>query len=352
MKRIIIASLVIIVLVGACTVTLLINRKKIEEKTKLEGNLKSIPVFVSEIKSRKITGNFSASGTFYPAHELLLMSEGQGKVVNLLFNTGDFVKQGQVLIKLDDEMIRSTYELALSARDKSRKDLQKFEELVKADAASAQQVEDMRLALQKAETDLVTAKKQLDNAAIKAPIQGTITKKLVETGSLVMPGTPVAEIVDVSRLKFIANVSEAQVVKIHNGMNLTISSALFPGIEYKGTVTAVNVKADDAKRFAVEIELVNNPKYQLKAGMFGTALFGFDAEYESLTIPRMAIVGSIRTPKVYVIENGKAILKDIRIGNATDNEVEAVEGLVAGDRVVTSGQINLDNNSLVTIVNK
>jgi multidrug efflux pump subunit AcrA (membrane-fusion protein) len=62
-------------------------------------------------------------------------------------------------------------------------------------------------------------------------------------------------------------------------------------------------------------------------------------------------VGSIKAPKVYVVENNKAIIREIRIGSANDREVEVVDGLKAGELVVTSGQINLDNNFTVRVVN-
>lgn len=332
--------------------TLFINKKKIDEKSKMEGGLKTIPVFVQEIKGSKMSGDFTSSGTFYPVHEVVVMSEAQGKVVEIDFNTGDFFKQGQTLVRLDDEMIRSNYELAVAAYEKAKKDLMKFESLLKSEATSAQALEDIRLALRKAETDMVTTRKQLENATIKAPIQGTITKKMVENGTLLMPGTPVAEIVDISRLKFITNVSEKQVVNISRGMKLKISSDLFPGVVFNGIVKSVSVKADDAKRFPIEIELSNNTSRSLMAGMYGTASFGFNSEYETLIIPRTAIVGSIRSPRVYVVENNTAILKDIKLGNSTDKAVEVTEGLRAGERVITSGQINLDNNTLVSIVNK
>jgi len=86
--------------------------------------------------------------------------------------------------------------------------------------------------------------------------------------------------------------------------------------------------------------------------MFGTALFSVGSNRETLMIPRHAIVGSIKDPRVYVVEGDKAFLRDIRIGIATDKEVEVLDGLKVGEWVVTSGQINLDNNSTVSIVNK
>jgi membrane fusion protein, multidrug efflux system len=350
MKRITIISLTIIFLVGACTLTLLYNKKKIDEKSHLDGNLSRIPVFVVRSARTIMDKDFEVSGTFSADHELTLMSEGQGKVVQLLFNTGDMVQPGQLMVKLDDDLVRSNLSLAQAALDKSRKELKKFEELLKSDAVSSQQVDDARLAEQKAETDVTTLKKQLDYASITAPIPGTVTKRLIEKGSLVMPGTPVAEIVDVSRLKMIAPVAESEVMMITRGKPVKITSSLHPGIVYKGTVTSVGVKADDARRFPVEVELVNDLSNPLKAGMFGIAKFSFDGSKEALTIPRHAIVGSIKTPRIYVVENDRAILKEIRIGSANDREVEVLDGLKEGELVVTSGQINLDNNSLVKIV--
>jgi len=352
MKKIVIIAFVIVALVGACTVTLIYNKKKIDAKARMDGNLQKIPVFIEELSKSRISGTFESNGTFTAIHELTLMSEGSGKVVDLRFNTGDVVQTGKILASLDDELIRSQLSLSEAALSKSKSDLKKYEDLLTNDAISTQQVEDARLSLKKAETDVTTLRKQLDNASIKAPIQGTITKRFIEKGSLVIPGTPVAEIVDISRLKFIANVAESEAVQISPGQKVILTSSLFQGVEYRGTIMSVGVKADDAKRFPVEIELINDPKHPLKAGMFGTALFSVGSDRETLMIPRHAIVGSIKEPRVYVVEGDKAILRDIRIGTATDQEVEILAGLKVGEWVVTSGQINLDHNSTVSIVNK
>ncbi|MCX6267396.1 MAG: efflux RND transporter periplasmic adaptor subunit [Bacteroidetes bacterium] len=330
---------------------LFLNKKKIEAKSKLDGNLASIPVYIMEIKKATMGGDFEVNGSFLPVHELTLMSEGQGKVVELEVNTGNIVQSGQVLAELDDVLIKSQLALANASLEKARADLKKYEGLLKADAISGQQVEDIRLALIKAETDVTILKKQLDFTTIKAPIQGTITRRYVEKGSLLMPGSPVVDIVDVSHLKFMANVAESEVVQIHTGHQIQLTTTLFPGIKYAGTVVSVGVKADDARRFPVEIEMVNDAANPLKAGMFGTAVFGSGTAHEALLIPRGSIVGSIKNPKIYIVLNNRAILRDIRIGSANDHEVEVLDGLKEGDFVVTSGQINLDNNATVRVVN-
>ena len=351
MKRILTISIIIIALVGGCTAILLLNKKKIEEKSKMEGNLETIPVYVMQIKKSTLGGDFEVNGSFIPVHELTLMSEGQGKVIELLVNTGDVVQADQVIAMLDDELVRSQLALANASLEKARADLKKYEGLLKADAISGQQVEDVKLGLKKAETDVTTLNKQLDFATIKAPIQGTITRRFIEKGSLLMPGSPVVDIVDVGRLKFIANVAEPEVVQIRKGQQVQVTSSLFPGKKYQGIVVSVGVKADEARRFPVEIEMANDAANPLKAGMFGTAVFGSGSPREALLIPRNSIVGSIKTPKVYVVENDKSILRDIRIGSANDHDVEVMDGLKEGDILVTSGQINLDNGVAVRIVN-
>ncbi|MEI7662114.1 MAG: efflux RND transporter periplasmic adaptor subunit [Bacteroidota bacterium] len=351
MKKVITVGLIVLLLAGGCTLVLFINKKKIEEKSKLDGNLETIPVYVQEAKVTSLGGEFGVSGSFSAIHELTLQSEGQGKVTALKVNTGDVVRAGDLMVQLDDELLLSQLSLGKAVLDKAQGDMKKYEGMLRADAISNQQVEDQKLVLRKAETDVATLKKQLDNSAIRAPIQGTVTRRLVEKGSLVMPGTPVFEIVDVSRLKFIANLAEPEVVQVHKGEVVMVTSATVPGISYHGTIVSVGIKADEARRFPVEIELVNDPVNPLKAGMFGTAHFGSGTMKQALVIARNAIVGSIKSPRIYVVENNRAVLRQIRIGSANDHDVEVLDGLKAGEQVVTSGQINLDNNVSVNVVN-
>lgn len=352
MKRLIIISAVILVLVGACTVTLLYNKKKIDIKANPDVALKSIPVFVEEAVLKPLNGDFSYQGSFRPVHELMLLSEGQGKTEKVMFETGDEVQAGQILAKLDDVMLRSQLTLAEANFDKMQRDLAKYESLLKNDAISSQQVEDARLGLIKAQTDVITLTKQLDYASIKAPIMGTITERFIEVGSVLMPGSPVARIVDVTRLRFIAFMSESEVVYIHRGDKVEITSALFPMIAYSGRVVSVGVKADDAKRFPVEIEVENKQDHTLKAGMFGTACFRGLNGHDALVIPRNALTGSIKEPKVFVVVCDTAILREVTIGQVDDNLVEITSGLASGEEVVVSGQINLEQRSPVTVVNR
>ena len=112
------------------------------------------------------------------------------------------------------------------------------------------------------------------------------------------------------------------------------------------------MKADESKRFTVETEMKNSGSNPVKAGMYGTAFFRSNGTREALVIPRNALTGSIRNAKVYVAEGNKAILKNIVTSYADDKIIEVTEGLAAGQLVIISGQINLENNSLIELSKK
>jgi membrane fusion protein (multidrug efflux system) len=102
----------------------------------------------------------------------------------------------------------------------------------------------------------------------------------------------------------------------------------------------------------VEIELANDRAKPLRAGMYGTVTFEFSKEREAILASRKSITGSIKDPHVFVVENGKAILRPVVTGTVTDNEVEILSGLNPGDMVIVSGQVNLENGSPVTMINQ
>lgn len=352
MKRIVVISAIIVVLVGACAVQLLINKKKIEEASSVVKRTITFPVVTREVKRGVMDDRFSVTGTMNPSHEVTFLAEGQGRVVSVLFDNGDHVAEGQVLARLDDVLPKSQLELARAAFKKASDDLDKFEKLLKVDGVSSQQLADIRLGYIKAQSDLVTAQRMVDNTIIKAPINGNITKRYIEKGSLVMPGTTIADIVDVGRLKFTATLSEEEVVRLKQGMKGVITVPIYPGKEYDAVISTIGVKADESRRFTVELDLANDRDNPLRAGMYGTVTFSFNREREAILAPRNCITGSIKDPYVFIVENGRAVFKKVVTGAITDNEVEILSGLNPGEKVIVSGQINLENGSPVTIINQ
>jgi multidrug efflux pump subunit AcrA (membrane-fusion protein) len=102
--------------------------------------------------------------------------------------------------------------------------------------------------------------------------------------------------------------------------------------------------------YPVRIVLPNNSrKYPLRSGMYGKVTFNLPSQ-TSLTIPRTALLGSVNTPQVFVVEGGKAVQRDLVIGATVDNKIVVLQGLNEGETVVTSGQENLKDGIAVDIM--
>src|SRR5205085_5160142 len=137
-------------------------------------------------------------------------------------------------------------------------------------------------------------------------------------------------------------VNEMQVANLKTGDKVNVKASVFPDKNYTGTISFIAPKADASLNFPVEIELASNPGNQLKAGMYGTAVFSFDNAAPVVIIPRSAFVGSVSTNQVFVVENGNiARLRKVIAGRVFGDKVEVLQGLKEGETIITSGQINL-----------
>ncbi|PKL81676.1 MAG: efflux transporter periplasmic adaptor subunit, partial [Ignavibacteriae bacterium HGW-Ignavibacteriae-3] len=164
--------------------------------------------------------------------------------------------------------------------------------------------------------------------------------------------TLVANIVDISRLKVKLNLAESDafLVKVGDAVNVTVD--VYPGVNYKGRVESVSYKGDDAHTYPVEIRINNESAHPLKAGMFARVEFTSLKSRETLVIPRESLVGSIKQPQIYVVENGIAKLRNLTVGDQSGIYVQILGGLMEGETIVVNGQNNLVDNLKVEILNK
>jgi len=349
-------KMLIIAIAIICTtlfvVKLAINKSNIDEATKPKDLHIAVPVIIDTVKYITLDNSFSVNGSFTPSHELTIMGESSGKIIKINFETGDYVKEGQVLATLDIDVLNAQKQLAEANLNKTKGDLAKFEQMIKNNAITEQQLEEMKLAYINAQTSLTTINKQLEYSVVKAPFSGYITKKYIEKGGMMMPGAPIAEIVDINTLKFIASVAESDISRVKKNQAIIVTCDADKTIEFKARVKSISMKADESKRYAVEVEIKNNAANPVKAGMYGTAFFHSNGTRQALVIPRSALTGSIKNAKVYIAEGNKAILKSIATAYTDDKIIEVTEGLASGQFVITSGQINLENNSVIDISKK
>lgn len=336
------------------SITFLLLRNKATMEAKATQPIVLIPTVTTQsVEAQNIAENLEVSGTIAAQNEVAVVSETQGRVLAVYAKLGDRVQTGTPLAKVDTALKYSAYLVAKSTFDKAKRDVERLTQLRKENNASESELEGAELNVQNARAQYIVSERQLRDAIITAPIAGTVVERSVSMGAMLTPGAPVATIVDVSTLKLRANMPEQEVLKLHVGDKVSVKADVYPDATFAGTVSFISIKGDAAHNYPIEVVLPNNNKFPLKSGMNARMSRQTREERQALMIPRLAIVGSIKSPSVYVVEteNGKVVarLKNIVLGVERGTNVEVVSGLQRGERVVVSGQNNARSGAEVIV---
>jgi len=350
MKRGILTAVIVIVIIGLIAWILTSNKKENEAKTAVVSKSSGAILVKTEVaKKESLNLDFTANGNFAPKQDLSLLAETNGRVTQIMVQEGSRVSKGQVLVKIDPEYASLDLQSAETAYQKLKTDMERYQSAYETGGVTRAQLDEISFNFRNAETQVKQARRRVQDAFITSPISGVVNKRNIELGAFVSPGTPLFDIVDVSTLKLEVTANESQVVNIKKGDKVAITSNVFPGKEFSGTVTFIAAKSDNTLNYPVEIEVTNPEENTIRAGMYATATFKFPKQEPQIIIPRSSFVGGVNSNQVYVLaKDSTAQIKEVVSGRILGEQVEIKSGLEEGETVITSGQINLVNGTKVS----
>lgn len=325
---------------------------------------KRIPVKTHVIQQGEVVDLVQATGTLFPLHDVLISSQTGGTVTEVYIEVGDPVKKGAPLVQIDPELKQLALEQteanlmqAKAAFEKAAKDFARNEKLRKTNDISEYIFESARLQKASAEAAYLTAsanvkmaRRQLADARISSPVNGLVAARLVELGSTVAPGVPIAKIVDISQVKVKCGVAEKDIVKIKKGQSASIVVDSYEKFSFSGKVSSVGPQADLSTRtFPIEV-LVDNPGLQLKAGMISKVEIATQINKDALLLPKSALLERANRTIIFIINNNVAEKRIPKLGIESGDYITILEGAEAGEEVVVVGQENLSDG--VEIVKK
>lgn len=355
--KIIIAAVIALVLVALVAVKLISNKKTMA--VKMEAALQSeqfdvIPVKAATATKQNIENKLKKSGVFAARQELKLSAEAQGQIVRMYVKKGDIIRKGQMIASIDNASVRSQLATAYAQLAKAQKDAERYANAEKAGGVSTMQAEEYQLRVQTNLTNIASLKQQLSNYQITAPMSGIVNEIFAEQGSFVTLGKEIIDLVDLTTMNLIVDLEQGDLIKnITIGKKVSVTTDVYGEKIFSGLVKAVNVKSDASQKFEVEINVANSRENPILSGMYGYASFDSATNNpQVLTIPRAALIGSIKDAQVYVINSNNTVsVKAITLGRSLGNDVEVTSGLNEGEKVVVSGQINLAEGRKVSVNN-
>jgi RND family efflux transporter MFP subunit len=190
------------------------------------------------------------------------------------------------------------------------------------------------------------------NSTIKSPMSGVVTARNFENGDR-FASMPILHIMQIDKLKVMANVSEQYFTSVKVGNKVAIEVDIYPGEQFEGQVSRINPALDARTRtFGVEITIPNK-SLKLRPGMYARAIFNM-GQREAIMVPDQAVQKQVGSSErfVYVIENGVADYRFVTDGRRVGNMIEIIDGLEAGDEVATTSFARLMSGTLVEVNNE
>lgn len=305
-------------------------------------------VRVLPINTTQLEEFFEISGPMQPVRGTDVSSEESGAVSGIPHDKGEYVKAGDVLVELDRSLLAIEVANAEAAVELAEYNADRARQLREADKASQTQALTAETQARQARAGLGAARLRYKRAAIKAPFAGLVSDRYVEPGQLVMPGQPVARVVDPFVLKLVGALTEREVAWLKAGASATVK---LDGRQQPvtGRVDWLAFEASPITgKFAVEVH-VDNPDLGLRPGVIGRATIHKRTHANVLVVPRDAVIEGSQGQMVYVVEGDRARRRTIELGEDQGLMVIAARGLKAGDRIVVRGHRDLVDGALVQV---
>lgn len=306
-----------------------------------------VPVEVGQTLRGTISATYQASATLEADREALLVAKVPGQVVAIAVEEGDTVAAGEELARIDDERYRLEVARARATLDRLSAELQRSRALHGRELMSAEDFERARFEYDSQTAVYELARVDLADTRIRAPFDGVIAERLIKVGNTLGANEPTFRLVDPNPLLAVVYVPEADLGKLAKGQPARLRTDAFAGVEFAGEVLRISPVVDpDTGTVKVTIAMEDATE-RLRAGMFGRLDIRFDTRDNAVLAPRDAIVFEDTETSAYVVVDGRAQRRSLRLGYSEGELVEVIEGLAAGETVVTTGQTTLSDGTAV-----
>jgi membrane fusion protein (multidrug efflux system) len=312
------------------------------------------PVEVARAEAIRVADDVQAVGSLRSSQGVMLRPEVSGRVARLGFRDGEAVRRGQLMVQLDDALQQAQLEQAKAQASIARTNLARSRDLLAQNFVSQSAVDQNMASLQVAEAQVALAQAQVARMRVLAPFDGTAGLRRVDIGDYVKDGADLVNVEDLRSLEVEFALPERYVGRVRPGLSMEVAVDALPGQPIKGQVVALDSLVDANGRSLLVRARVANPGMVLKPGMFARPRVLFAVREGAVVVPEEALVPQGARQFVFKVVDGPEGRKvtqrlEAKIGLRTAGRVEILEGLRAGDVVVTAGQARLMRGDSVPV---
>lgn len=327
-------------------------------------------VAVADSQTEKWQARIPAIGTFRAVQGIDISPQVGGVVRSINFDSGQDVQKGQLLIQIDDSVEQADLKSNLATLRNAELALERQRQLVTGGSTATANVDSALAARDSAAAAADRTRALISQKALTAPFAGRLGLRKIDAGQYVQPGTSIVTLQQLDPIDVDFPVPEQDIGRVTVGQPVEINVDAFAGKTFTGKVTSIDARVSIEARTMLVRAQVGNPSRELRPGMFANVAVLVGEGRDVVTVPRTAVSYSLYGDTVFVVkpapqEPGAAqaatapsdqpLVVERRVvkpGDARGDRVEIVDGLKAGERVVTEGQLKLAPNARVRVDDK
>lgn len=311
---------------------------------------RSPAVEVAQVETMNLVDETQSVGSLRSRQGVMMRPEVPGRVVKILFNDGQRVSKGQLLVQLDDQLPAAQLAQARAEMSIAESNHKRNQELVGQNFISKRSLDESSAALEVTQAKLALAQATLQRLKIVAPFDGVMGLRQINVGDYLKDGTDMVNIEDIDAVLVDFRLPERFQAKIRNGQKAQLMIDALPGRPFSAVVQAVDPLIDANGRSVGVRGCIDNRQQQLRPGMFARVNAVFGTRENALVVPEEAIVPQGGRAFVVKVVNGdtpdaKVTQRvAVKVGWRQPGKVEILEGLAVGDTVVTAGHQRLQKD--------
>lgn len=326
------------------------------EVQKKSARAKSVPIVtVSTLTKEIIPAVLEAQGNTLANESVILTASAQDKVVEIDFDDGTAVKKGDVIVRLECDLEEAALKQAELDLAEAERELERNRQLYEASASSRKEFDTHVTNRDRAKILVESARTQLEDRVVTAPFDGILGKRQISLGALVSPGTKIATLDDITRIKVDFTVPEKYLPRLARDQHFTAESIAYPGVKFTGKLSDVGVRLNSVTR-SVEVRGIlenkkgKNGRYMLQHGMLLTIYLELGKE-ERVAVPEKALLslGELQFLFIYDSKTGTVSRREVTLGRRGGGLVEILANAKAGEQYVDEGVTKLSDGNKVKL---
>lgn len=305
------------------------------------------PVTTETLVTSDWVPSIEAIGFIEPYQGVTLTSQVSGQIDSISFESGQQVKKNQTLLQLDSKVETANLKSAQAKLPAAKAKYLRYQQLYKKGSVSKEAYDESSATYFSMVSDIESLKASIERRKVKAPFDGVVGLRNVYLGQYLSAGTEVTRLEDTSVMRLRFTVPQTDISKITVGQDINIFVDSYQDKIFKGSISAIE-PAVNAQSGLIQVQAdIPNNEGALRTGMFARSNIILPTIKDQITVPQTAITYTLYGDSVYVVEEvdgvKRANQRVVKLGERDGSVVHVLEGLKAGEEVVTSGQVRLSN---------